>query len=245
MSTGVPLFLTPLTRGAINETLPCYGGMYAGAGSDTGVQSFVEQSDFILHLGPLDTDVTTFWNTACLPEATTIKVTPDYTKFRGTTYTGLPLRDVTKRFINQINPIRLNALPWKRSQEHAASPVSSGSNITHAGLWPVLNKFFRQDDTLIADTGTASFGLLKSKLPPRTTVICASVWASIGYALPAAQGAGLAARECGREGRTIVLQGDGSFQLTCQELSTMIKENLSIMMYVLGASQRRSARHRS
>ena len=35
-----------------------FGGLYAGYGSHAGVQEFVEDSDLVLHLGPLETDVT-------------------------------------------------------------------------------------------------------------------------------------------------------------------------------------------
>ena len=56
------------------------------------------------------------------------------------------------------------------------------------------------------------------------------LWASIGYAVGSAQGAALAAKEQGGGRRTILFEGDGSFQVTCQELSTMIKEKLNITM---------------
>jgi len=53
---------------------------------------------------------------------------------------------------------------------------------------------------------------------------------SIGYSVGATQGAALAARDAGVPRRTILFVGDGSFQLTVQELSTMIRLGLKVTM---------------
>ena len=58
------------------------------------------------------------------------------------------------------------------------------------------------------------------------------LWGSIGYATGAAQGAALAAREKGIP-RTILFTGDGSFQLTAQELSTMLRLGLNPIVFVI------------
>lgn len=55
------------------------------------------------------------------------------------------------------------------------------------------------------------------------------LWGSIGYSVGACQGAALAAKETGNR-RTILLVGDGSFQLTAQEVSTMIRLGLNPIM---------------
>lgn len=49
--TGLPVFVTPMGKGAIDETCPNYGGVYAGDGSDPEVKEHLEQSDLILTIG--------------------------------------------------------------------------------------------------------------------------------------------------------------------------------------------------
>jgi indolepyruvate decarboxylase len=52
---------------------------------------------------------------------------------------------------------------------------------------------------------------------------------SIGYTLPACLGAALARPQ----NRVILFIGDGSFQMTCQELSTMIRLGLNPIIFLI------------
>jgi pyruvate decarboxylase len=51
--TKLPVFVTPMGKGAINETHPNYGGVYAGDGSQPDVKERVEASDLILTIGAI------------------------------------------------------------------------------------------------------------------------------------------------------------------------------------------------
>src|SRR5262245_50956405 len=46
--SGIPVFVAPMGKSAVNETLPNYGGVYAGDGSNKGVRERVESADLIL-----------------------------------------------------------------------------------------------------------------------------------------------------------------------------------------------------
>jgi pyruvate decarboxylase len=85
---------------------------------------------------------------------------------------------------------------------------------------------------VITETGTANFGIWEARFPKGVTAISQVLWGSIGYSVGACQGACLAARDAGVARRTILSVGDGSFQLTAQELSTMIRLGLKPIMYV-------------
>jgi pyruvate decarboxylase len=60
---------------------------------------------------------------------------------------------------------------------------------------------------------------------------------SIGYTVPAAQGASLAQRDMqpdpATRGRTILFVGDGSLQLTIQAISDMIRQRLDVIIFVI------------
>lgn len=56
------------------------------------------------------------------------------------------------------------------------------------------------------------------------------LWGSIGWSVGAAQGAALAVKDLEANRRTILFVGDGSFQLTAQEVSTMIRSGLNPIM---------------
>lgn len=51
--TGLPVFVTPMGKGAVNETRPNYSGVYAGDGSQPDVKERIEASDLILTIGAI------------------------------------------------------------------------------------------------------------------------------------------------------------------------------------------------
>lgn len=51
--TKLPVFVTPMGKGAVNETHPHYGGVYAGDGSMPDVKERVESADLILTIGAI------------------------------------------------------------------------------------------------------------------------------------------------------------------------------------------------
>lgn len=51
--TNLPVFVTPMGKGAVNENHSNYGGVYAGDGSHSEVKEIVESSDLILTVGAL------------------------------------------------------------------------------------------------------------------------------------------------------------------------------------------------
>jgi pyruvate decarboxylase len=58
------------------------------------------------------------------------------------------------------------------------------------------------------------------------------LWGSIGYSVGAALGCALAAKEQ-NDRRVILFVGDGSLQLTLQEIGTMIRRGLNPYIFVL------------
>lgn len=86
---------------------------------------------------------------------------------------------------------------------------------------------------VVTETGTANFGIWESKFPSNVTGITQVLWGSIGWSVGAAQGVALAARDMGKDCRTILFVGDGSFQLTCQEVSTMIRHGLRVTIFLI------------
>ena len=60
-TTKLPVFVTPMGKGAVNETHSTYGGVYAGAGSRPETKDRVESSDLILSIGALKASSLTSW----------------------------------------------------------------------------------------------------------------------------------------------------------------------------------------
>jgi pyruvate decarboxylase len=97
----------------------------------------------------------------------------------------------------------------------------------------------RPGDIIIGESGTAQFGFSDATFAAGVRYITQIYFGSIGYSVPAGFGAAVAQGEMqnegGRKARTILVVGDGSLQLTVQEIGTMIKMGLrNVIMYVLG-----------
>jgi pyruvate decarboxylase len=140
------------------------------------------------------------------------------------------MRGVLRKIINKINPSQLSAIPGLKIANKVRENEDESSTITQAWFWPKVGEFLKENDIVITETGTANFGIWESKFPRGVAAISQVLWGSIGYSVGACQGAALAARDAGKPRRTILFVGDGSFQLTAQELSTMLRHGLKPIM---------------
>ncbi|KAJ5633381.1 hypothetical protein N7490_009720 [Penicillium lividum] len=103
------------------------------------------------------------------------------------------------------------------------------SPVTLSKVVDELNRLIRPNDTLIADAGEPWFICQQVKLPQTATCQLQIVYASLGWALPATLGCQLAHPS----GRAILLIGDGAFQMTGHEVSTMIRQRLNPIIFLI------------
>ncbi|KAF2758197.1 pyruvate decarboxylase [Pseudovirgaria hyperparasitica] len=232
-TSGIPTFVAPMGKGAIDETLPNYGGVYAGDGSNEGVQNYVENSDLVLNIGAIKSDFNTAGFTYRMSQLKSIDFHSYGVYVRYSEYPGVRMNGVLRKVAEKLGKFNVTAPFPKPSNAIPAEEKQDDSGvISHAWLWPRLGQWLREDDVIITETGTSNFGIWETRFPKNVIAISQVLWGSIGYATAACQGAALAARETGKK-RTILFTGDGSFQLTAQEVSTMIRNELDPIIFVL------------
>jgi indolepyruvate decarboxylase len=109
-------------------------------------------------------------------------------------------------------------------------PVGKPSDkITVEYLYPRWQQMLKPGDILIAETGTTSMGLGFALMPKGSTFQNQTLWGAIGWATPAAFGAALSAPNR----RTILITGEGSHQLTAQEVCQFHRFGLKPIIFVL------------
>lgn len=147
----------------------------------------------------------------------------------------------TNSVLTRLLP-RLKTLKLSKSRDlsilrqlDGATDLNKSPAIQQSWIWKRLGIFTKPGDIIIAESGTAQFGFPDATLAPQTTYITQVYYGSIGYSVGAALGAGIAQREAQQQGRmpggrTILVVGDGSLQLTVQEIGTMIRCGLSPIM---------------
>ncbi len=231
--SGLPTFVAPMGKGAVNETLPNYGGVYAGSGSNAGVAERVEAADLVLTIGSIKSDFNTAGFTYRISQLSTIDFHSTYMRVRYSEYPGVSMHGVLRKVTAKMGKLNVHAGPVPDNRiAKKDQGMSQAEIITHDWLWPRVGQWLEPDDIVITETGTANFGIWETKFPKGITAISQVLWGSIGYSVGACQGAALAAKETGNR-RTILFVGDGSFELTAQELSTMIRNDLKPIIFVI------------
>ncbi|KAL2349659.1 thiamine diphosphate-binding protein [Cryomyces antarcticus] len=228
----MPVFVTPMGKGAINETLPNYGGVYAGDGSNDGVRERVESSDLVLSIGAIKSDFNTAGFTYRVSQLSTIDFHSIYTPVKLSEYPNVRMNGVLQKVIARMGRLNIEDGPKPTNKVPSAEKESFSETITQAWFWPTMGQWLQPKDIVITETGTANFGIWETRFPSDVTAVSQVLWGSIGYATGSCQGVALAAKEMGIK-RTILFTGDGSFQLTAQEVSTMIRQKLNPIIFVI------------
>lgn len=231
--SGLPTYVAPMGKGAVDETHKNYGGVYAGNGSNSGVREQVESSDLILSIGAIKSDFNTAGFTYRIGQLNAIDFHSNYVRVKYSEYPNINMKGVLRKMIQKLGSLNLSApeVPPLSNKLPDDERHSTNQIITHKWFWPMIGQWLNANDIVITETGTANFGIWETRFPPGVTALSQVLWGSIGYSVGACQGAAVAAKEQNNR-RTILFVGDGSIQLTVQELSTMIRNKLNPIMLV-------------
>ena len=110
----------------------------------------------------------------------------------------------------------------------AGTPADGSAKLTQAAYWQALQGYLRPGDVLFTDNGT-SYAIFGFRLPPDCTVVASVIWGSIGYSVGALLGTLTAAPQR----RHLLFVGDGSFQETAQELSTILRHGHKPVIFLI------------
>ncbi|KAG0126891.1 thiamine diphosphate-binding protein [Tuber indicum] len=233
--TQLPTFVSPMGKGAVNEELEWYGGVYVGDVSRDEVRQRVDDAELILYVGGLQSDFNSGGFTYRISRKNTVEFHSDHMKVRYSEFPGIQMQPVLRKLLDKLD--------YSKVQTHSVPDVSNiiphkvqesvSQEINHAWLWPRVGQWLREGDVVITETGTSNFGIWETRFPKNVTAISQVLWGSIGYSVGALQGAALACKEKYPERRVILFVGDGSLQLTVQEISTMIRHGLKPIIFVI------------
>lgn len=235
--TGWPTFTSGFGKSLVDETLPNVHGVYVPA-----YKSFVDSCDLVLCFGPHYSSTNTHLNTTIPKKDVEIDITATSVKTEKGVFYDLPAKQFIRRIIAQLDASKLPKHTPEIISPTNLSPVTRSDRVTQkSGFWPRLSQFFREGDIILAETGTAGYGSNEFTLPKHTHLMKPVTWLSIGFMLPAALGASIAQRDLISkseyhnlsQARTVLLIGDGSFQLTAQELSTIIHHKLDVVVFLI------------
>ena len=236
-ATGYPYATMNMGKGLLEETHPQFIGIYNGAASQESVRKRIEQADCVLTIGALMTDYNTGKFSAKLDPGQTIEVHGQYVKVKHALYNNVAMADVLSAFCQRLQHRDPQTLNFKSATENLdvgfIEPIVGGSSapITQQYFWHRFAHFLQEDDIIVAETGTCLFGASIVPLPKGATFVGQVLWGSIGYSVGSLLGCAIAASQR----RSILLVGDGSFQMTAQELSTILRYDLKPIIFLLNS----------
>jgi indolepyruvate decarboxylase len=226
---GLPIATTILGKSVISEGHPLFVGVYEGGMGRAEVTEYVEQSDCLLMLGCFLSDINLGIFTAKLDPARCINATSEDLQIRHHHYHDVRLDDFIRGL--QARNLKLARRPVPSRPAEARGPwvVEPDAPVTSARLFARLNRLLDDQTVVIADIGDALFGAADLVMSRRTEFISPAYYTSMGFAIPAAVGAGMANRGL----RPLVIVGDGAFQMTGMELATVARYGLNPIVVVL------------
>jgi len=224
--TKMPVASTLLGKSAISEREKFYIGVYQGALGRQEVREYVESSDCLLMLGMMMTDLNLGVYSAHLDQSRCIHAAFEKLSVAYHVYENVRLSDFLRGLLAaelvRREPVSIPRPPL------IAAPDGGKEPITAEWLFARLGDYVTDDTMVIADPGDAMFGS-ENLLTRSCQFLSPAYYASLGFAVPAAIGAQLANPKL----RPLVLVGDGAFQMTGMELSTIVRLGLNPIVIVL------------
>ncbi|MGA9175141.1 MAG: alpha-keto acid decarboxylase family protein [Thermoactinomyces sp.] len=228
-ASGYPIASFSMGKGVIDETHPQFIGVHTGQLSEEVLKQCIKESDCFILIGVKLTDSITggFRFIHDLEKTNIIEIHPSYTRINNEVFQSVSMREALEQLTEHVQHRTRNFNP--RSADNRSPFIPSSEPITQERFWKRLASFFKPGDVLLAEQGTSFFAASTVKLPEKTTFVGQPLWGSIGYTLPALLGTQLA----DQNRRNILVIGDGSFQLTAQELSTILLHDLKPIIFLI------------
>jgi indolepyruvate decarboxylase len=229
-STEVPFVTMLSSKSVLPELHPQFVGIYQGGWSRPAVRAQVEDSDCLLSLGAWMTDLDTGLFSINLDNRRMISVGGGQVRIGSHFYHQVHLVDFIRELTKVVQPRSyLASHPAEAYQPKRPFIPNPQGVLTARRLYECLNYHLDDGMILLSEPGDAFCATPEFHIEEAENFIVQAYYCSIGYCTPAALGVSLA-----RPGkRPVILTGDGAFQMTAQELSTLIRERCPAIIIII------------
>jgi len=230
-AAGFAVAVMPNAKGLYDEQREDYIGIYWGPVGTPGCAEIVESADLALFAGATFTDYTTTGHAMLTNPAKMIQARPDCVILPGQTFNDVALPEFLRALAPKLrrNDTSLTAFRRIREEVVAPKPGPADAPLTTRQLFARVQRMLDAKSCVIAETGDSWFNGMRLDLPSGAAFEIQMQYGSIGWSVGATLGYALGQPER----RVIALIGDGSFQLTAQELSTMIRYGVRPIIFLI------------
>ncbi|HRZ87457.1 MAG TPA: thiamine pyrophosphate-binding protein [bacterium] len=230
--SGLPFASSLHGKTVLPEEHPQFIGVYGGVASWENARKIVQDADVIVCLGSMMTDIEIGGCKPLLDPARMITVNSDRVRIKHHVYNHISLKDymvLLKARLKKGNRAATLRHCHPSSALKETYKPAAGQKITTKRFYQRMNSFIDGKTIILGEAGDSLFNVASLYLPKGAFCIDQAFYLSIGYTVPGTLGAGLAAPGS----RLITFVGDGAFQMTAQELSTIIREKLSPVIFLM------------
>ena len=234
---GCPFVTTVSSKTVLPETHPQFAGVYIGALGRKRPREVVEEAGVLLSLGALLSDLDLGLYTDGIDPARLVSVNSERVRVGGRVYEQVPLGEFLRALLAAA-PAGAR-MPQARSAADAGSArrapspaVSAAAEaprpITVSRFYERMRAFLEPGCVVLADGGDSMLSASDLPMPEDAAFLAQAFYASIGWTVPATLG--VLCAEPGR--RTVTFVGDGAFQMTAQELSTIARRGQAPVIFI-------------
>jgi indolepyruvate decarboxylase len=225
---GCPFAAMAMDKGVLSEAHPQFVGTYSGAASSPAVREAVEGADLVIDAGGVSfNDINTSAYSSRISPEKLVTIDVDHVRIGDRVYNPVRMDDVFEMLTKSL---RKNFGYLAPRRETKALPGGKPNDpITAAALYPRYRDFLKPFDQIVLESGSSTSGIVPLPLPDGAEVHCQPLWGSIGWATGATLGIALA----DRSRRTVLFTGEGSHQLTANDVGTMGRNGLKPIIFVL------------
>lgn len=229
---GCAVAVMPNAKGLFPESHSGFIGTYWGEVSSQDCAELIESSDCQIFAGPIFNDYTTTGWTALINHQKSITAGPDSVTIAGATFQNVRLHDFLEQLAARAPKKDASLVAYERLHEPVpATPLAAtDAPLSLRELRHHIQDLISGDTHLVIETGDSWFNGQKLSLPDGAGYHFQMQYGSIGWSTGATLGVAIAA---GPKKRVVAMIGDGSFQLTAQEVSTMIRYQANPIIFLL------------
>jgi acetolactate synthase-1/2/3 large subunit len=241
---GIPVITTLMAKGAFPDSHElCYGppGMHGSKWANWGLN----RADVLVAVGARFDDRVTGKLSAFAPGAKVIHFDIDAAEIGKLRHADIPvagplklaLAELTEELRRQAGPGHLGPVAWRQQLDEWRESfpyryAREGEYLKPQAVLEALRDLTAARDDVVWTTGVGQHQMWAMQYlvcdRPRTFVTSGGL-GTMGYGLPAAIGA-----KAARPDATVVcVDGDGCFQMTCQELATSVLEGLPVVVVIV------------
>jgi pyruvate decarboxylase len=228
---GCAVVVMAAAKSFFPEDHPQFAGIYWGEISTPGAREIVDWSDAVICIGTIFNDYSTVGWTAMPTGAGVLTADQNRVHMQGHHFNRIHLRDFLSAVARKVGKSDATMIEYRRirPEPRVEKPAKPDAKLMRSEVVRQIRALVTANTTIIAETGDSWFNGLALRLPSGARFEIEMQWGSIGWSVPATFGYAMGAPDR----RVIALIGDGSFQLTAQEVAQMVRQKLPVIIFLM------------